>query len=79
MPERIRSPCSINMEYRGIKYSVVEGSESNVWRWRVLIGSPEMLRIGDASSEAAAEKQVHEVIDRAPTVEETLRSLRIKQ
>jgi hypothetical protein len=62
------------MEYRGVKYSVVVGSSPNVWRWQVVVGKPEMLRIGDAVTEHQATAQVHEVIDRALAVEKALRS-----
>jgi hypothetical protein len=62
------------MEYRGVKYSIVQASTPNVWRWRVVVGKPEMLRIGDAKSEHQAKAQVHEVIDRALTLQENLRS-----
>jgi hypothetical protein len=44
-----------------------------VWRWSVMVGRPEMLRIGEADTEQQAEAKVHEVIDRALKVEETLR------
>jgi hypothetical protein len=30
------------------KYSVVQGALPNVWKWRVLVGRPEMLRMGEA-------------------------------
>jgi hypothetical protein len=62
------------MEYRGVKYSVVQGSTPKVWRWRVVVGQPEMLRIGDAPSEHQAKAQVHKVIDRAIVLQEALRS-----
>jgi hypothetical protein len=55
-------------------YSVVQGSTPNVWRWLVVVGKTEMLRIGDAKSEHQAKAQVHEVIDRALTLQEALRS-----
>jgi hypothetical protein len=63
------------MEHRGIKYSVVRGSQSDVWRWSVLVGQPEMLRLGEAGTEQQAEMRVQQVIDRALAVQETLRSL----
>lgn len=67
---------SVKMEYLGVKYSVVQGSSPNVWRWRVLVGAPEMLRLGDAKSEHQAKSQAHEVIDRALALQEALRSPR---
>jgi hypothetical protein len=65
---------SVKMEYRGVKYSVVQGTSPNVWRWRVVVGKPEMLRLGDAASELHAKAQVHKVIDRALALQEALRS-----
>ncbi len=61
------------MEYRGIKYSVTEGSLGIVWKWSVLVGEPEMLRAGEAPSAQQAEMQVRHVIDRAIAVLNTLR------
>jgi hypothetical protein len=61
------------MNYRGVSYSIVRGNTPNVWRWSVMVGRPEMLRIGEAATEPQAEAKVHEVIDRALKVEETLR------
>jgi hypothetical protein len=61
------------MKYRGVSYSIVRGNTPNVWRWSVMVGRPEMLRIGEADTEQQAEAKVHEVIDRALKVEETLR------
>jgi hypothetical protein len=55
---------SEQMEHRGVSYSLIEGPPG-VWRWRVLIGNPEMLRIGEAESEHQAEGQVRSVIDLA--------------
>jgi hypothetical protein len=62
------------MEYRGVKYSVVQGSSPNVWLWQVVVGKLEMLRIGDAATEHQATAQVHKVIDRALALRETLPS-----
>ena len=42
--------------------------------WGVLVGRPEMLRIGDAESEHQAEVHVRAVIDRAFALEEMFRS-----
>jgi len=60
------------MEHRGVKYSVVQGVRSDVWKWSVLVGRPEMLRIGEAATEHQAEMQVRLVIDRALALEEFL-------
>jgi hypothetical protein len=60
------------MKYRGVQYSVVQGSSPNVWRWSVMVGKPEMLRLGDAETEDQAEIQVRQVIDRALDVAEAL-------
>jgi hypothetical protein len=67
------------MEYRGVKYSVVQGSSPNVWRWRVMVGQPEMLRMGDAETENQAEIQVRDVIDHALDVVKALRFLDSRQ
>jgi hypothetical protein len=67
------------MKYRGADYSVVRGSTPDVWRWSVLVGQPEMLRLGDAATEQQAEMRVRKVIDRALDVKEALRFLDPKQ
>jgi hypothetical protein len=61
------------MKYRGVSYSIVRGNTPNVWRWSVMVGRPEMLRIGDAATEDQAELEVREVIDRAIELEQSLR------
>ena len=61
------------MEHRGVKYAVVHDARHDLWRWSVLVGRPEMLRIGDAESEHQAEVHVRAVIDRALELEEMLR------
>ena len=66
---------SINMKYRGIDYTGDQGSSPDVWRWSVLVGQPEMLRLGDAATEEQADMQVRKVIDRALDVVEALRFL----
>jgi hypothetical protein len=38
-----------------------------------MVGRPEMLRIGEADTEQQAEAKVHEVIDRAIQLEQSLR------
>jgi hypothetical protein len=60
------------MEYRGVEFWIVPGSVPNVWRWRVRVGKPEMLRLGEAASEQEAKAQVHALIDRACALEEML-------
>jgi hypothetical protein len=60
------------MKYRGVEYSVVRGGPPNVWRWSVMVGKPEMLRMGDQATEREANTRVHEVIDRALDVQEAL-------
>jgi hypothetical protein len=57
------------MEYRGVKYTVVQGSQPDVWRWSVLVGNPEMLRLGDETTEQKAVMEVRRVIDRALAIE----------
>jgi hypothetical protein len=48
-------------------------------RWSVLVGQPEMLRLGDAATEEQADMHVRKVIDRALDVVEALRVLDPKQ
>ena len=62
------------MEHRGVKYAVVHDARHDLWQWSVLVGRPEMLRIGDAESEHQAEVHVRAVIDRALALEEMFRS-----
>jgi hypothetical protein len=61
------------MEYRGVKYAVVQGALPGVWKWSVLVGRPEMLRMGEAETEYQADLQVRAVIDRALALEAMLR------
>jgi hypothetical protein len=61
---------SVKMEYRGIEYSIVKGKSPNVWRWRVRVGKPEMLRLGEAATEQQAKADVHALIDRAFQLEQ---------
>lgn len=60
------------MEYRGVKYSVIQGN-SGVWKWAVTVGKPPMLRIGEASTEQQVKIEVHRIIDRAIELEAKLR------
>jgi hypothetical protein len=60
------------MKYRGVNYSIVRAAGLGVWRWSVLVGQPEMLRLGDAETEHRAEIEVRQVIDRALDVQEAL-------
>ena len=46
------------MKYRGVAYSVVRGGPPGVWRWSVMVGQPEMLRMGDEETEHHAEMEV---------------------
>jgi hypothetical protein len=66
-------PCYEIMEHRGVKYAVVKDKRLGLWRWSVLVGRPEMLRIGDADSEQKAEAAVKAVIDRALALQKSLR------
>jgi hypothetical protein len=61
------------MEHRDVAYAVVHDARLGLWRWSVLVGRPEMLRIGDAESEHQADVQVRAVIDRAFGPAEVLR------
>jgi hypothetical protein len=63
------------MKYRGVEYSVVRGRSEGVWRWSLVVGQPEMLRLGEEETEDQAEARVREVIDRALDVQEALRFL----
>jgi hypothetical protein len=60
------------MEHRGVKYSLVQGAHPGVWKWSVLVGYPQMLRMGEAETAYQAEMQVRHVIDRALALEQTL-------
>ena len=60
------------MKYRGVEYTMTQGSQPNVWKWRVMVGKPEMLRMGEATDQMHAELQVRHVIDRARKVQERL-------
>jgi len=42
------------MEYRGIKFEVVQGSLPDVWKWSAMSGDPQMLRMGEAATEQQA-------------------------
>jgi hypothetical protein len=64
------------MEYRGVKYTVVQGPLPGVWKWSLLVGRPEMLRLGEAATQVMAGEQVQTVIDRAIALEESRRSSR---
>ena len=63
------------MKYRGVPYSVVRGGLPSVWRWSVMVGTPETLCMGDEETEHRAEMRVHAVIDRALDVQEALQFL----
>jgi hypothetical protein len=63
------------MKYRGVEYSVVRGNSPGVWRWSLVVGQPEMLRLGEDKTEDQAEARVREVIDRSLDVQEALRFL----
>ena len=60
------------MKYRGVEYTITQGTQPNVWKWRVMVGKPEMLRMGEATDQMNAELQVRHVIDRALKVQEGL-------
>jgi hypothetical protein len=63
------------MKYRGVAYSVFRGGPPGVWRWSVMVGQPEMLRMADEETEHHAEMRVQMVIDRALDVQEALKFL----
>lgn len=62
------------MEYRGVEFSIERGSTADGWRWRVLVGEPAMLRVGEEQSKNRAIVRVQNVIDRAISVRDLLRS-----
>jgi hypothetical protein len=55
----------MELRYRGITYTITQGSTPDVWRWQVMVGNPAMLRLGEASTEADAETKVKSIIDRS--------------
>jgi hypothetical protein len=55
------------MEYRGIEYSVDQGSRS-VWKWTVTWG-PTITRTGQESSKETAIAEAEHAIDRLLVVE----------
>jgi hypothetical protein len=62
------------MQYRGVEYTITQGTQPDVWRWRVMVGKPEMLRMGEGDTQMHAEFQVRQVIDRALDLQKSLRS-----
>jgi hypothetical protein len=61
------------MEYRGIRFEVVQAACQTCGKWSLLIGDPQMLRIGEAASEQEAMAQVKQVIDRVLAIEASRR------
>ena len=55
----------MELRYRGIAYTITEGTTPDVWRWQVKVGNPAMLRIGEATTEMQAETMVKSIIDRS--------------
>jgi hypothetical protein len=55
----------MELRYRGIAYTIKQGTTPDVWRWQVLVGNPAMLRIGEATTEMQAETNVKSIIDRS--------------
>jgi hypothetical protein len=54
----------------------LRGTRPGVWKWHVMVGDPEMLLMGEAPTEASAEDQVRQVIDRAFKVQQELQTRR---
>jgi hypothetical protein len=52
------------MKYRDIEYSLVQGTERQIWKWSVTIG-PEILAAGQTVTKAEAVGRAEEAIDRA--------------
>jgi hypothetical protein len=51
------------MEYRGIEYTIVEGTGGHMWRWSSFVGGAVMT--GQAHSKQAAMVSAEKAIDRA--------------
>jgi hypothetical protein len=51
------------MEYRGIEYTIVEGTGGHMWRWSSFVGGAVMT--GQAHSKQAAMVSAKKAIDRA--------------
>jgi len=60
------------MKYRGVEYTIIQGTQPDVWKWRVMVGKPEMLRMGEATDLLHAELQVRHIIDRSLKIQERL-------
>jgi hypothetical protein len=60
------------MKYRGVEYTIIQGTQPDVWKWRVMVGKPEMLRMGEAIDLTHAELQVRHIIDRSLKIQERL-------
>lgn len=54
------------------RITITQGTLPNMWKWRVMVGKPEMLRMGEANDQMRAELQVHHVIDRSLKLQEQL-------
>ena len=61
------------MQYRGVNYTITQ-TRPDVWKWRLMIGKPEMLRMGEAATQTKAEIQVWKVIDRALEIQKSVQS-----
>jgi hypothetical protein len=53
----------MNMEYRGIEYTVVQGIERRVWKWSAFVAGTRIF--GQESSRSAAVTAAESAIDRA--------------
>jgi hypothetical protein len=62
----------MSMKYRGVEYTIIQGTQPDVWKWRVMVGKPEMLRMGEAIDLMHAELQVRHIIDRSLKLQERL-------
>jgi hypothetical protein len=52
------------MEYRGVKYTITQGTQQpDVWRWRTVVSEPPVLGMGEESSQLQAEFMVRQLID----------------
>jgi hypothetical protein len=65
----------MEFKYRGITFTITQGTTPDLWRWHVMVGNPKMLRIGEAQSEKQADEQAKAVIDRS--IELSLRTKRL--
>lgn len=72
MEPNVAAINSVTMQYRGVEFTITQGTQPDVWRWRAMVGKPEMLRMGEATTQMHAELQIRQVIDRALDLQKSL-------